>query len=193
MSSLASLLKEVRNCEICSEFLPCGIRPVLQVDSSAKILIAGQAPGRVVHETGIPFDDASGKRLREWMGVTSEEFYDSGKVAILPMAFCYPGKGKSGDLPPRKECAIAWREKLLQKLPNIRLTLLIGQYAQEYTLGKTGMNLTERVQAWDTFGAHLIPLPHPSPRNNIWLKRNSWFEKDVVPSLQERIKDMVEC
>ena len=191
MTPLELLLTEVRNCKICSEFLPCGIRPVLQVHPSAKILIAGQAPGRVVHETGIPFDDASGNRLREWMGINSEVFYDPSTVAILPMAFCYPGKGKSGDLPPRKECAIAWREKLLAQLPNIELTLLVGQYAQEYDLGTEHPTLTERVKAWDTFGENIIPLPHPSPRNNIWLRRNSWFEKEVIPCLQERIQALV--
>jgi len=189
---LKSLLTEIRACTICAEHLPHGVRPVLQADPSARILIAGQAPGRKVHETGIPFDDASGKRLREWMGVTDKIFYDPKVTAILPMGFCYPGTGKSGDLPPRKECAEAWREKLLAKLPKVSLTLLIGQYAQKYHLKEKPSSLTETVRAWTSFDETIIPLPHPSPRNNIWLKRNPWFEKELIPDLQLRISKAIQ-
>lgn len=165
-----------------------GPRPVLQAHPDAKILIAGQAPGRRVHDSGVPFDDASGDRLREWMGVDKETFYDPRCIAILPMGFCYPGTGKSGDLPPRPECAETWRPDLLHFLPNIVLTLVIGQYAQRWHLGKTGRNLTETVRAWRDFDPGVVPLPHPSPRNNIWLKRNPWFSEALLPSLGKRVQ-----
>jgi uracil-DNA glycosylase len=181
------LLKEVRECTICDAHLPLGPRPVLQIDTQARILIAGQAPGRKVHETGVPFDDPSGKRLRDWMGIDSDIFYDEKKIAILPMGFCYPGSGKSGDLPPRRECAETWRDKILAKLKNIKLTLVIGQYAIGYHLPDTNCTLTEVVQSWRSYWPHVIPLPHPSPRNNIWLKRNSWFEKEVLPELRKKV------
>lgn len=141
---------------------------MLQISPSAKILIAGQAPGRKVHESGIPFDDASGDRLREWMGVSKEDFYNPEKIAILPMSFCYPGTGKSGDLAPRKECEPAWRQKLLDQLSALKMTLLVGQYAQNFHLGKSKETLTQRVKAWQSYWPQNIPLPHPSPRNNIW-------------------------
>ncbi|MGB5290542.1 MAG: uracil-DNA glycosylase family protein, partial [Lysobacterales bacterium] len=144
----------------------------------------GQAPGRRVHETGVPFDDASGDRLRDWLGVTREVFYDSRKIAILPMGFCYPGTGKSGDLPPRPECAATWRQPLLEYLPDIQLTLVIGQYAQKWHLPGLKKNLTETVRAWQEYGKGVIPLPHPSPRNNIWLKKNPWFIETLRPHLQ---------
>ena len=165
--------------------IPLGPRPVLQVHPRAKILIAGQAPGRRVHESGIPFDDPSGDRLREWLGVTREQFYDETKIAILPMGFCYPGTGKSGDLPPRPECAEAWRHRLLQSLPRITLTLVIGQYAQRWHLPRKHGNLTDTVRAWQDYGPNIIPLPHPSPRNNIWLKKNPWFSESLLPSLKD--------
>ncbi len=191
MTSLASLLTEVRACTLCAEHLPLGPRPVLQMDASARILIAGQAPGRKVHETGIPFDDASGDRLRSWLGVSREVFYDARQLAILPMGFCFPGTGKSGDLPPRPECAPTWRAPLLSHLKHLKLTLVIGQYAMAYHLPHEVGTLTEVVQAWQKYWPHTVPLPHPSPRNNRWLKRNPWFEKDLVPLLQNRVSGIL--
>ncbi len=182
------LIDEIRRCDLCSEHLPLGARPVLQVDSRAKILIAGQAPGLKVHESGIPFHDASGDRLREWMGVSPEVFYDPSQVAIVPMGFCYPGKGASGDLPPRKECADTWREKVLAELRNIELTLVIGQYAFKYHLPDRKGNLTESIKLWKQDWPGVLLMPHPSPRNNIWLKKNPWFEADIVPQLKQRVK-----
>jgi uracil-DNA glycosylase len=156
------------------------------------VLIAGQAPGRKVHESGIPFDDASGDRLREWMGVTRELFYDPTQIAILPMGFCFPGSGKSGDMRPRPECAPAWREQLLSRLHRIEVTLVIGQYAQAYYMSEGQSSLTEKVRDWRSYGPGMIPLPHPSPRNNIWLSRNPWFEKDMLPMLRQRISETFE-
>ena len=181
----SQLIESVRQCRICEKSLPLGPRPVLQVHPQAKILIAGQAPGRRVHESGIPFDDPSGDRLREWLGVTREVFYDETKIAILPMGFCYPGTGKSGDLPPRPECAETWRQRLLESLLQIKLTLVIGQYAQNWHLTHKHGNLTDTVRAWQEYGPNIIPLPHPSPRNNIWLKKNPWFSESLLPSLKD--------
>lgn len=185
--SFNQLLTEVRSCKICEPILKDGVRPVLQVNKHAKILIAGQAPGSKVHATGIPFDDPSGDRLREWMGIDKETFYNSQKIAILPMAFCYPGKGKSGDLPPPPICAKTWRNQLLEAMPEIQLTLVIGQYALAWHLKNRGKNLTETVRNWAAYGEHVMPLPHPSPRNNIWLKKNPWFEADVLTVLKSRV------
>ena len=189
---LPQLLKEVRACTICAAHLPQGPRPVLQADAWARILIAGHAPGSKVHATGVPFDDASGERLREWMGIGREQFYDPELVAILPMGFCYPGTGTSGDLPPRKECAPQWRERLLQAMPRIELTLVIGQYAMAWHLpaAKT-KTLTETVRAWRDHWPQVLPLPHPSPRNDIWLKVNPWFEVDVSPALQRCVAELL--
>ena len=187
--TFTQLLRSVRDCRICEESLPLGPRPVLQVDPKARILIAGQAPGRRVHESGIPFDDPSGDRLRKWLGLSREVFYDPAKVAILPMGFCYPGTGKSGDLPPRPECADAWRDKLLRVLQHIELTLVIGIYAQRWHLPHMHRNLTETVRAWEEYGPAVIPLPHPSPRNNIWLKKNPWFADSLLPTLKEKARE----
>ena len=188
--SFNRILREVRACTLCASHLPLTPNPVVQLHPNAQILIAGQAPGRKVHDSGIPFNDVSGQRLREWMGVESELFYNPEKVAILPMGFCYPGTGKSGDLPPRPECAVQWRDRLLEQLPNIRLTLLIGQYAQNWHLGSNKKaNLTETVKAWQEYWPSVLPLPHPSPRNNRWLKKNPWFETDVLPALQQKISE----
>lgn len=187
----ATLLNSVRACSICESHLPAGPRPVFQIDPEARLLIAGQAPGRKVHETGTPFDDASGNRLREWMGVTRDIFYDPKLVAILPMGFCYPGTGKSGDLPPRPECAPAWREQLLHHLPQLRLTLVIGTYAHKYHLPEAKGTLTERVRNWRDFWPDAVPLPHPSPRNNVWLSRNPWFEEELLPSLRQRVQTVL--
>jgi uracil-DNA glycosylase len=189
---LKSLLKEISECRLCEDHLPLGPRPVVQANSQARILIAGQAPGRKVHETGIPFNDASGDRLRDWMGIDKSIFYDASKIALLPMGFCYPGTGKSGDLPPRPECAEAWREQLLSNLPNIELTLLVGQYGQKYHLGTSReKTLTETVKSWKEYWKKgLLPLPHPSPRNNRWLRNNAWFEKDILPALKSRVRKL---
>lgn len=191
MTILTTLIEEVRACTICKPHLTHGVRPILQIDAKAKILIAGQAPGRKVHESGVPFDDASGDRLREWMGVSKETFYNAKEIAILPMGFCYPGKGKSGDLPPRPECALAWRAKLLSQLTQLQLTLVIGQYAQSYHLDQNRLSLTETVKTGQQLWPNLVPLPHPSPRNNGWLKNNPWFERDVLPNLRERINELL--
>jgi len=192
-NSFPQLRESVRQCRICEASLPFGPRPVVQIDGQAKILIAGQAPGRRVHDSGIPFDDPSGDRLREWMGISADTFYDPRRIAILPMGFCYPGTGKSGDLPPRTECAPQWRQQLLDAMPEIRLTLVIGQYAQRWHLPDTRRNLTETVRAWKGYGPGVIPLPHPSPRNNIWLKKNPWFSELLLPALKERTRDALKA
>jgi uracil-DNA glycosylase len=187
------LLQDVQACNICQPVLPHGPRPVLQFHPKASILIAGQAPGRKVHETGIPFNDPSGDRLREWLGVNRETFYNAQKIAILPMGFCYPGTGKSGDLPPRPECAATWRAQLLAHLPNIKLILVIGQYAQDYHLTDSPYStVTETVKAWKDFWPERLPLPHPSPRNNIWLKRNPWFTTELLPILRQQVQTILE-
>jgi uracil-DNA glycosylase len=188
----SQLIESVRQCRLCEKSLPMGPRPVLQVDPRARILIAGQAPGRRVHESGIPFDDPSGDRLREWLGVSKATFYDSAQIAILPMGFCYPGTGTSGDLPPRPECEQAWRSRLMQELGAVRLTVVIGMYAQKWHLPNTGKNLTETVRAWRDYAPTIIPLPHPSPRNNIWLKKNPWFSEELLPVLHERVRQVLE-
>ncbi len=190
MSNIA-LLEEISQCRACEDRLDP--RPVLQAYSDAKILIAGQAPGLKVHESGIPFNDASGDRLRDWLGVSSGQFYDPDVFAIVPMAFCYPGRGRSGDIPPPKLCAELWRDKVLQSLANISLSLAIGNHAQAYHFPDyKKQSATELLKAWlttpDSFGA-CVPLPHPSPRNNIWLKKNPWFEHESLPLIKERIKN----
>lgn len=190
--AFTTLVDEIRHCTRCREQLPYEPRPVFLADPGATILVAGQAPGRRVHETGIPFNDPSGERLRDWMGVTREQFYDPSRVAIIPMGLCYPGTGNSGDLPPRPECAEAWRERLLAHLPNIRLVLTIGQYAQAWHLGRERKkNLTETVRNWQAYWPERLPLPHPSPRNNLWLKRNPWFQQSVIPALQARVTELL--
>ncbi|MGV2988152.1 uracil-DNA glycosylase family protein [Vibrio sp. E150_011] len=191
MNLTESLLSDIKMCTTCSASLPLGPRPVVQMASESRILVAGQAPGKRVHETGVPFNDPSGDRLREWMGVSKETFYDPKQMAIVPMGFCYPGTGKSGDLPPRPECALKWRDQVLASLPNIQLTLVIGQYAMAFHLPKQSNTLTENVQRWEEYGPHIIPLPHPSPRNNRWLKRNPWFEETVVPMLKKRVSQVL--
>ncbi|WP_085299762.1 uracil-DNA glycosylase family protein [Cognaticolwellia mytili] len=190
------LLNDIRQCTLCQEFLPLGINPVLQISPTAKIIIAGQAPGIKVHQSGVPFDDKSGERLRQWLDIDKATFYDKNIFAILPMAFCYPGKGKSGDLPPRSECAEKWRVRLLQQLPDIELIITIGTYAQNWHLpDKKEKTLTETVKNWQYFYNEttptIIPIPHPSPRNNIWLKKNTWFEQDVVPTLQAHVHKII--
>lgn len=192
MAGLASLVAEVRGCVLCAEQLPLGPRPVLQLHASARMLLAGQAPGKKVHTTGIPFDDASGDRLRAWLGLSRELFYDARRVAIVPMGLCYPGTGKSGDLPPRPECARAWRSQLLSHLKELELTLVIGRFAQAYHLPDDATTLTEAVRAWRRHWPHTVVLPHPSPRNNRWLKRNPWFENELIPVLQARVAQVLQ-
>lgn len=189
---LDDLLARIRACTVCAAHLHHGVRPIVQASIRARILIAGQAPGRRVQISGIPFDDPSGDRLRQWLGVDRQTFYDPQKFAIVPMGFCYPGAGKSGDLPPRKECAPLWQEKLHAHLPNIQLRLTIGQYAQDWHLGKARKRtLTATVHNWRTFWPDVLPMPHPSPRNQIWLKKNPWFEGDVIPVLQARVLEIL--
>ncbi|MEM6985541.1 MAG: uracil-DNA glycosylase family protein [Pseudomonadota bacterium] len=190
--SLASLLGDMRACTHCAAELQSGARPVLQAGAGARILIAGQAPGAKVHESGVPFDDRSGDRLRDWMGVSRAEFYDPDKIAIVPMGFCYPGKGPSGDLPPRPECATLWHTRLLARLSKIKLALVIGQYAIAYHLSDRQYDsVTDAVRAWQACLPNRFPLPHPSPRNNRWLRNNPWFENEAVPELQFRIKSIL--
>lgn len=184
---MESLLREVRACRLCEAHLPLGPRPVVQLGGGARILIIGQAPGTRVHNTGIPWNDPSGNTLRRWLEVGREQFYDPELFAIMPMGFCYPGKGKSGDLPPRPECAPTWHQRILDALPHIELTLLIGQYAQRYYLGNRYPTLTETVRHWREFAPTQLPLPHPSPRNRRWLRDNPWFEQEELPALRERV------
>jgi uracil-DNA glycosylase len=189
MDSLNQLLSEIRACRFCEANLPLGPRPVLSAGSSAKIIIAGQAPGTKVHASGIPWDDASGRRLRGWLDMEPEIFYDEQQIAIIPMGFCYPGKGERGDLPPRPECAELWQAKLLRHLPNARLTLTIGQYAIKYHLGRARKKtLTETVRNWREYLPQgIIPLVHPSPRNLMWQRRNPWFEAEVIPQIRAEV------
>lgn len=187
-SRLHPLLAEVRACRLCEAHLPHEPRPVVQAAPEAHLLIIGQAPGRRVHDTGIPWNDPSGDRLRDWLQISPEVFYDPKRVAIVPTAFCYPGKGKSGDLPPRAECAPAWHPRLLAAMPQVQLTLLIGRYAQEaYLRENCKSTLTETVAAYMDYLPLYFPLPHPSPRNRLWWKSNSWFELDVLPVLRARV------
>ena len=193
MRTMTELLKDVRNCTLCAEHLPLEPKPILQIARQAPILLAGQAPGRKAHESGIPFDDASGQRLRQWLGMSGEAFYDPTKVAILPMGFCFPGTGKSGDLAPRPECAPAWRQQLLSGLDNLQLTLVIGQYAMKYHLPVSHRTVTEAVLDWRRYWPAIVPLPHPSPRNNRWLKTNPWFERELIPELQTQVSKILDA
>ncbi|WP_329741342.1 uracil-DNA glycosylase family protein [Dyella sp. A6] len=188
---LDALLAEIRACHLCAAQLPLGPRPVVQASARSRLLIVSQAPGRKVHDTGVPFNDASGERLRDWLGIDKTAFYDPSNVAIVPMGFCFPGTGKGGDLPPRAECAPAWHPRLLPLLNRVRLTLAVGQYAQAGLLGdRRGRTLTATVQAWRGHLAQdVLPLPHPSPRNQLWLKRNPWFETELLPVLRQQVKE----
>lgn len=192
VDALDSLVRQIHACRLCASQLPFEPRPVLRAASSARLLIIGQAPGSKVHETGIPWNDASGIRLRGWLGLSREQFYDEREVAIVPMGFCYPGKGKAGDLPPRPECAPTWHASILAQLPNIELTLLIGHYAQLGYLGtRRRATLTETVRHYADYSPHYVPLPHPSPRNQLWLASNPWFDAEVVPDLRQRIRALL--
>jgi len=189
---MKKLLAEIRGCSICKNHLPLGPRPILSVHPKSKIIIIGQAPGAKVHASGVPWDDASGKELRRWLGVEPDVFYDEKTFALMPMGFCYPGKGTSGDMPPRPECAPQWHRKVLTNLKQAELTLLIGQYSQGYYLGDTAKDsLTETVRSYKEFLPSFLPLPHPSPRNRIWQKKNPWFEKMVVPELRKRVRQLI--
>lgn len=188
---MKKLLKDIKKCVICNAHLPLGPRPVFSAHTDSKIVIIGQAPGTKVHVSGIPWDDASGKQLRKWLAVSDEDFYNDTKFAIIPMGFCYPGKGKSGDLPPRPECAPQWHSPLFNKLKNVELIILIGMYAQNYYLRKTAKKtLTATVKNYTEYLPKYFPLPHPSPRNRFWLTKNPWFESDVLPELRLRIKGL---
>lgn len=187
------LLKEIARCQVCAQDLSHEPRPVVAAATSSKIVIIGQAPGSIVHRTGIPWNDKSGENLRRWMGVTTDQFYDTANIGIIPMGFCYPGKGKSGDLPPRKECAPLWHKKLLQQLKQVELILLIGQYAQQYYLqDKKQKTLTATVQRYKEYLPQYFVLPHPSPRNNIWMKKNPWFQSEVLPDLNKRVQQILQ-
>ncbi|UUM30452.1 uracil-DNA glycosylase family protein [Vibrio japonicus] len=184
---LKETLQQIRACSLCEPNLPLGANPVIQASESSKLLIIGQAPGLKVHNTSIPWNDPSGERLREWLQLDKAQFYDPDEIAIMPMGLCYPGKGKSGDLPPRKECAPQWHSTVISQLPNVGMTLLIGQYAQNYYLKDKPKTLTETVKQWQRWAPTYLPLPHPSPRNTLWLKKNPWFELEVVPYIREYV------
>lgn len=187
-----TLLAEIRSCNVCATHLPLGPRPVVQASASARLLIVGQAPSLTVHTTGVPWNDKSGEQLRRWLGIERDVFYDPSLVAIMPMGYCYPGRGSSGDLPPRKECAALWHERLLAQMKHIELTLLIGQYAQRHFLGSASKGgVTETVEAFAEYAPRFIPLPHPSPRNTGWFKHHPWFERDVLPVLRERVRHVL--
>ncbi|MDO9189746.1 MAG: uracil-DNA glycosylase family protein [Sulfurimicrobium sp.] len=186
--SLEALLEQIRACRVCEAHLPLGPKPVLRAGTSARLMIVGQAPGRRVHATGVPWNDPSGDRLRLWLDMPREAFYDERRIAIIPTAFCYPGTGANGDLPPRPECAPLWHPQLRAQLPHLRLTLLVGSYAQDYYLGKRAKRtLGATVQDWQEYWPEFFPLPHPSPRNQRWFALNPWFEQDVLPALRQRV------
>ena len=189
---LPQLLRELRACTHCAAHLPEGPRPIVQAEAGARILIASQAPGRKVHASGVPFDDASGEKLRAWMGIDRAAFYDPRLVAIVPMGFCYPGRGASGDAPPRPECAPLWRARVLAALPSIELTLVIGQYAMAWHFEGRHTRVTDTVAAWREHGDKIVPLPHPSPRNIGWFMRHPWFETELVPALRARVSAIVD-
>ncbi len=186
------LLSNIRSCTICEKNLPLGPNPIISASRSSRIIIIGQAPGKKVHETSVPWNDPSGKLLRQWMGLSDDDFYNSRKVALIPMGFCYPGKGKSGDMPPRPECAPEWHGKILSELEEKKLTLLIGQYSQGYYLKERRKEtLTETVRSYQEYLPQYFPLPHPSPRNRIWMSKNPWFDKEVIPVLRQLVKKIL--
>ncbi len=189
---MKKLLTEIRACQICKKYLPNKPRPIVQASAQSRIVIIGQATGQKVQSSGIPWDDLSGKELRRWLGVTEEQFYNDKLFALVPMGFCYPGKGTSGDLPPRPECAPTWHHQLLAKMKEVKLTLLIGQYSQKFYLGeKFSPSITKNIKNFKGFLPDYLPLVHPSPRNNIWQKKNPWFELEVVPTLQKIVKKLL--
>lgn len=188
MTEFEKICEEARACKICEPHLPFGANPVFAAGENAKILVVGQAPGAKVHQTGIPWNDKSGEELRNWLGISDAEFYDTDLFSILPIGFCYPGKAKTGDLPPRKECAPTWQKRFTSHMPNLELILLIGQYAQKYYLKEYGyQTLTHAVKNHLDYHPEFFPLPHPSPRNFVWMGRNPWFKTDVLPFLKQRV------
>lgn len=189
MGMLRTLIRQARECRVCAPHLPLGPRPVFLVGKGARLMIVGQAPGRRVHETGIPWNDPSGDQLRAWLRMDRAQFYDARRVAIVPTGLCYPGSGERGDLPPRPECAPLWQPRFRAALPGIRLTLLVGMHAQAYFLGKRRKKtLAQTVRAWREYLPEFFPLPHPSPRNRLWMKNNPWFVKEVLPALRRRVR-----
>ncbi|UCS94454.1 uracil-DNA glycosylase family protein [Echinicola marina] len=184
------LICDIKACELCKESLPLGPNPILSGSPESKIVIIGQAPGKIVHETGIPWNDKSGDNLRKWLGVERDVFYDADKIALVPMGFCYPGRGRSGDLPPRPECAPLWHPKLLREMKHVALTILVGAYAQGHYLQEK-RNLTDIVKDYKKYLPDYFPLPHPSPRNNIWQAKNPWFGEQVLPALQKTISEVL--
>jgi len=187
-----ALLAAIRACRVCAAQLPLGPRPIVQAGPDARLLIVGQAPGAKVHASGVPWDDASGARLRDWLGIGPAQFHDAKRIAIVPMGYCYPGRGVGGDLPPRRECASLWLDRLLARMPRIELTLLIGTHAQRHFLGAAAKaSLTETVAAYADYAPRGIPLPHPSPRNTAWFQRHPWFAREVVPMLRERVQALL--
>ena len=187
------LLQKITDCRVCEPFLTHGCRPIVQASEKSKIIIIGQAPGAIVHNTGIAWDDASGENLRQWMNIDSNTFYDPQKIALVPMGFCYPGKGKSGDLPPRKECAPLWHRSIFKACKELELVVLVGKHAQDYYLKEKAKNtLTETVRSFEEYLPQFFVLPHPSPRNNIWQAKNEWFKKDVTPVLQKSVRKILE-
>jgi uracil-DNA glycosylase len=188
---LPILLNEVRSCAVCSAQLPLGPRPLIQISEKAKLLIIGQAPGKAAHESGIPWKDRSGDRLREWLGIGSDVFYDASKLAIMPMGFCYPGTAASGDMPPRPECAPLWHERLRSAMPAVELTIYVGAFAIAEYLGEEHPTLTQAVRASGDLLPRRMALPHPSPRNNMWLRRNPWFAAEAIPLLQSRVTKLI--
>lgn len=188
-AALGRLLDEVAACTHCAAHLLHSPRPVLRAGAGARVLVVGQAPGRRVHATGIPWNDPSGVRLREWLEVDEATFYDTRRFALVPMGFCYPGKGRSGDLPPRPECAPLWHAKLRARMPRVRLTLLLSRYAIDHYLGERSKpTVAETVRAWRDYAPDFVPLPHPSPRNNLWLRKHPWFEREVLPDLRALVR-----
>ncbi len=188
---MKQLLEDIRKCEICKLHLPLGPRPIVEASEKSKIIIISQAPGRIVHESGVAWMDQSGKKLRDWLGVDESTFYNTDNFAILPMGFCYPGKAKTGDLPPRKECAPQWHDTVFKRLSKTQLILLIGSYASSYYLPGDTRNLTEKVRQYKDYLPQYWILPHPSPVNRFWRTKNPWFEGEVVDSLKKRIREIL--
>ena len=188
--SLPKLVREVRACKVCEPYLPLGPRPIVSLPREARILIIGQAPGKAVHESGVAWDDPSGDHLREWMRVSRDVFYESTRIAIMPMGFCYPGKKTGGDAPPRPECAPLWHDRIVEALPMVKLSLLVGRYAHKHYLGGRA-NVTENVRSFREYLPSQLPLPHPSWRSKLWMDKNPWFEKELLPTLRRSVKRLL--
>jgi uracil-DNA glycosylase family 4 len=190
---MKQLLSQIKNCTVCHQHLPFEPRPIVAASTASKIIIIGQAPGKIVHDTGIPWNDKSGENLRRWLQVDKEAFYNTHLFALMPMGFCYPGKNKTGDAPPREECAPLWHERLIKQMKEVQLILLVGQYAQQYYLGPlVKSTLTETVKSYKLYRPLYFPLPHPSPRNNIWMAKNKWFERELLPQLQKHVHRLLQ-